>query len=219
MGVVNKLNIGKSIQESEPHWGYTEDFSVPLSEWTLNTGVAVGARADGGVGREAVATSLNGIVWDDTADATDIIRFDWTLPGQFKSEGVGRDDVPVLKLLVKARTRDTTGSATANADLALNAQVFFHAVGGTAVSTLSAAISKVVGATDFTDATEEGFAWYEYDIYTAMTAAQKSAIGPLTTMQIQLLPNEAIGTALYIDVVGTVIRYKRHASLESKSAR
>jgi hypothetical protein len=207
------------MQRSEPDFGVTRDTPIALAQWSLGAGTIIPARADGAVGREAVATSLSGIIWDDTADQTDTIRLDYTLPGQFKSQAVNKNDTPVLKLLVKARVRDTTGSAGANTNLALNAQMFFHGVGDTALSTLAAAVSVVVGAIDYADATEEGFAWYEYDLYAAMSAAQKLSLIPLETIQIILGPNEAVGTALYIDVIGTVLRMKEHPSLESKSAR
>lgn len=217
--MTSPLNLGHALQKSEPDFGVTRDYPVPLSQWTLGAGTIIPARADGAVGREAVATNLNGIVWDDTADASDTIRLDYTLPGQFKSLAVNRNDSPVLKLLVKARTRDTTGSATANTNLALSLQANFHGVAETSISTLGTAVSNVVGATDFADAAEEGFAYYEFDIYAAMSAAQKLSLTPLETIQLVLGPNEAVGTALYIDVVSTVLRIKEHPSLESKSAR
>lgn len=219
MSGTSKLTIGGDLQESAPFRGYTEDHSVPLGSWTLGTGVGFAAVGAGIVGRAASSTSLGGIQWDDTADASDTARLDWTLPGQFKSQAVYSDDTPVFKLLVKARVRDGTGSATANTDLALTAQIYFHAVGGTSVSSLSAVVSNVIGATDYADATEEGFAWYTFDLYGAMSTAQKAALRPLDTMDIVLAPDQAVGTDLYIDVIGTVIRYKRHPSLEDNTAR
>lgn len=219
MSVANELNLGQVAQQSEPDFGVTRDYPISLSQWTVGAGTAAAARADGAVGREAVATSLNGIIWDDTADASDTVRLDWVLPGQFKSLASNKNDTPVLKLRVKARVRDTTGSATANTDLALTAQVFFHGVGETSLSTLSAAVSKVVGAVDYADAAEEGFAIYEFDLYGAMTAAQKLSLAPEDTFQIILAPNEAVGTALYLEVISTLLRIKEHPSLESKSSR
>jgi len=215
MSGANPLNIENVIDQSAQDIGYVEDVSVPLGAWTLGAGTTIAAAGAGIVGRAAAATSLGCIQWDDTADASDIVRLDWTLPGQFKSaQRAGIRQSPMLKLLVKARVLDGTGSATANANLALDAQLFFHNAAETALQTLSAVVTNVVGAADYAAAAEEGFAWYEYDLYAGMSAAQKLLALPMTTMQILLNPNETVGTNLYIEVIGTVIRYRRHASVE-----
>lgn len=221
MSAANKLNLERVIQESQPDIGYTEDVPMPLGAWTLGAGTIIPATGSGVVGASTVTSTgvLNVLLWNATADQSDTIRLDWTLPGQFKSKSIGQSDAPILQLLIKARLRDTTGSATANADLALTATAAFHAVGETAIGALSAVVSNTVGAVDYAEATVAGFAWYTFDIYGGMSAAQKTALAPLETIQFVVAPQEAIGTALALEVASTVIRYRRHAGLESLSAR
>lgn len=214
---MNALNVETILNQSVQDVGFIEDVVVPLGAWTLDTGLTIPAVGGGGiVHRAAIATSLNGICWDATATTTDIARLDWTLPGQFKRAQVyGERQTPLLQLLCKARVRDAaTGS---NADLALTAQVFMHNVAETSLQTLASAVSNTIGATDYADASEEGFAWYTFDLYGGMSAAQKLLALPLATLQILLAPQEAVGTSLYIDLIGTVIRYRRHVSILASS--
>jgi hypothetical protein len=221
MSAANKLNLERVISESQPDTGFIEDAPVPLGAWTLGAGTIIPATGAGVVGASTVTSTgvLNVLLWNATADQTDTIRLDWTLPGQFKSKDIGQGEAPVLQLLIKARLRDTTGSATANADLALTATAAFHSVGETAIGALASVVSNTVGATDYAEATVAGFAWYTFDIYGGMSAAQKTALAPLETIQFVVAPQEAVGTALALEVASTVIRYRRHAGLESMSSR
>jgi len=221
MSAANKLNLERVISESQPDTGFIEDAPVPLGAWTLGAGTIIPATGAGVVGASTVTSTgvLNVLLWNATADQTDTIRLDWTLPGQFKSKNIGQGEAPVLQLLIKARLRDTTGSATANADLALTATASFHSVGETAIGALAAVVSNTVGAVDYAEAAVDGFAWYTFDIYGGMSAAQKTALVPLESIQFVVAPQEAVGTALALEVMSTVIRYRRHAGLESMSSR
>lgn len=219
MSGTSKLNLERVIHESTPDIGYVEDDAVGLGEWRLGAGTTIPAIGAGALGVAVAATSLNCIAWAAAGTTTDTIRLDWTIPGQFKSAQVGQGETPVLKLLLKVRTRDTTGSATANTDLALTAQIFMHNAAETSLQTLGTAVSNIVGALDYAAAEEEGFAWYTFDLYGAMSAAQKLLALPLGTLQIIVAPDQVVGTALQIELIGSVIRYRRHAGLESLSAR
>jgi hypothetical protein len=221
MCAANKLNLERVISESQPDTGYIEDAPQPLGAWNLGAGTTIAAAGSGIVGVSTVTSTnaMNVLLWNATADSGDTVRLDWTLPGQFKSKDIGQGEAPVLQLLIKARLRDTTGSATANADLALTAQAVFHKLAQTSIGTLSAVVSNTVGATDYAEAAVDGFAWYTFDIYGAMSAAQKTALSPLDSIQFVVGPQEAVGTALALEVMSTVIRYRRHAGLESMSSR
>jgi len=209
--------IERVMHDSRPDVGWEEDLVVSNSMWRMGDGTTVIARADGGVGVGAIATSFNGIIWDDTADASDTVRLDLALPGQFKQAADDTLFAPVLKFLAKCRVRDLTGSATANTDLALTAQMYFHNEAETSIQSLAAVVSNIIGATDYADATEEGFAWYTFDLYAACSAAQKLLLKPLTTVQIVLAPDQTVGTNLYLEMLSSVIRYRRHCGIATSS--
>lgn len=216
------LTIERVIDSSQSDSAYFEELPVHLAAWRLNTGLIPVATTTGTVGVAAAATSLMSLAWEATADQTDIIRLDTCFPNQFaiqRNGGVGRNTQPKYILRVKCRVRDTSGSATANTDLALVCQAFWHKDGATALSTLGTPISVVVGATDFAQAEEEGFVWRDFDITGAMTAAQLAALDGSENIAIQLYPNEAIGTALELQIVATKIKYLRHATLRLDSMR
>lgn len=196
---------------SKTERGVWKTMHLPLNSWTLNTGVTLAAVGAGIVGAANAATSLACIQWDDTADASDIIRTSIVIPPDFRAQISAA--TPKLVLYVRARVLDGTGSATANTDLALQAQCFWHKTADTALSTLSATVSNIIGATDYTAATEEGFILYKFDLTGAMSAAQLALISALDTFQIQLYPDQAVGTDLYIEVVGTFLVYEGHASI------
>lgn len=221
MSAANKLNLERVIQESQPDIGYTEDAPQPLGAWNLGAGTTIAAAGSGivGVGTCTSTNAMNVLLWNATADSGDSVRLDWTLPGQFKSKDIGQGEAPILQLLIKARVRDTTGSATANTDLALTVQAVFHKLAQTSIGTLSAVVSNIVGATDYAEAAVDGFAWYTFDVYGAMSAAQKTALSPLDSIQFVVAVDQAVGTALALEVMSTVIRYRRHAGLESLTAR
>jgi hypothetical protein len=217
------LTINTVIDQSVSDDGaYFEELPIPLSAWRLNTGLIPVATGAGIVGVAAAATSLMSLAWNATADATDIIRLDTCLPNQFaiqRNGGNGRNANPKLILRVKCRLRDTSGSASPNADLALTCQAFWHKDGATALATLGTPVSVVIGAADFAEADEEGFVWRDFDITGAMTAAQLAALDGSESVAIQLYPNEAVGTALEIQMIATKIKYLRHATLRTPAMR
>lgn len=222
MSGASPLTIERVLHESEPDIGFFEEVPVPLFSWRLASGADFAAATTNIVGYAAVETNLMALRWDPGADASDQIRLDWCLPGQFKIQtggGEGQHGQPKLILRVKCRVLDNTGSATANTDLAFSLQCFWHKDGATSLSTLATAVSAVIGATDYIAAVEEGFVWFDLDITGAMTAAQLAAIDGSESITMVLGPNETVGTNLYIDLIATKIKYLRHASLRPKSLR
>jgi hypothetical protein len=200
-------NVIRNASKTER--GVWKVIPLPLACWTLSTGVVLAATTTGTVGNAAAATSLAAITWNATADATDIIRTSLVIPADFRAQNSGK--APNLILYVRARVVDAaTGE---NLTLALNSQCFWHKTADTALSTLSAAVSNVVGATDYAAGAEEGFILYKYDLTAAMSSAQLLALSALDTFQIQLLPSAAIGTSLTLEVIGTFLVYEGHASI------
>lgn len=212
-GPASILTVEDVLNESKPYRGYVEDVPVPLRDWSLGSGAAYVATTSNIVGYGASATSLNGFVWDPGADTGDTLRLDWTTPGQFAPQPSTLKWNPVLEMHLCLRVRDKTGSASANTDLAMTCQAFWFKSGDTALSTLSSAVSNIIGATIAQDSHVEQFAWYRYNLVGAMTAAQKLALGPRQPFQFVIAPDDTVGTNLQIDMVGSFIRYRRHASL------
>lgn len=202
-------NVLRNASKTER--GVWKTMHLPLTSWSLNTGVVLAAVGAGTAGNANTATSLACIQWDDTADASDIIRTSIVIPPDFRAQISSK--TPRLVLFVRARVLDGTGSATANADLGLQAQCFWHKTSDTALSTLSATVLNVIGATDYVAASEEGFVLYKYDLTAAMSTAQLALLSALDTFQIQLYPDQTVGTDLYIEVVGTFLAYEGHASI------
>lgn len=216
MAGASPLNIESVLRSAvKTERGVWKDIPLPLAAWTLNTGVVLAAVGAGIVGNAtavaAAPSNLACIQWDDTADASDIIRTSIVLPPDFRAQISAK--APNLILYVRARVLDGTGSATANTDLALQAQCFWHKTGDTALSTLAAVVANTIGATDYVAADEEGFVLYKFDLTAAMSAAQLALLGPLDTFQIQLFPQEAVGTNLYIEMIGSFLVYEGHASI------
>jgi hypothetical protein len=201
----------KAAQKTK--YGLPKHIPLPLSSWTLNTGVVLAAVGAGSAGNANAATNLACIQWDDTADQTDIIRCSIVLPPDFRTSIDGNS--PKIVLYVKARVLDGTGSATANTNLALQADAYWHKTGDADLSTHSAVVSNVIGAVDYTAAQENGFALYKFDLTTNMSAAQLLSLAALDTFQMRLYPNEAVGTDLYIEVIHTFVVYDAHASIPS----
>ena len=202
-------NVLRNASKTER--GVWKTMHLPLTAWSLNTGVVLAAVGAGTVGNANAATSLACIQWDDTADASDIIRTSIVIPPDFRAQISA--STPKLVLYVRARVLDGTGSATANTNLELRAQCFWHKTADTALSTLATPVGNVIGATDYAAASEEGFVLYKFDLTGAMTAAQLALLSALDTFQIQLYPHEAVGTDLYVEVIGTFLVYEGHASI------
>ncbi len=208
------LNIENVLRNAiKTERGVWKHIDLPLAAWTLGSGVVLAATTTGTVGNAAAVTTapnnLAAITWEATATTSDICGTSIVLPPDFRAQVSAK--TPNLILYVRARLMDA--GSNANADLALTAQCFWHKTADTALSTLASAVSNTVGATDYAAAAEEGFTLYKFDLTAAMSAAQLAALGPLDTFQIRLAPNEAIGTGLTLEVIGTFLMYEGHASV------
>lgn len=220
------LTIERVNHTSEPDCGFFDSIPLPLSSWTLDAGTIIPAAGSGNVGRETTDTNHRVIRFDDTADTSDIIRLDTCLPDTFKIQnngGQGENAQPRLVLSVKCRVTDIAnagaGGATANTDLALVCQAYWHRDDATAISVLATVITTTIGATDYIAGAEQGFIWRDIDITGAMSAAQLAALDGSESISILLYPNEAPGTDLVIDVLATKLKFLRHASLRDSTIR
>lgn len=229
---MNPMNIEQKVREIPVNSGVgvVRSHSFPLGAFTLGAGTTIPAIGSGVVGRTVAATALNVIAWDDTADNGDTICLDWTLPLEFRPSSIVEVsgttfDVTTrrrrcsIRLRLKMRLTDTTGSATANADLKVQVTALWHNTDGTALGTLGAAIEQTVGATDYAEAAEEGFVWYEFDITGAMTEVQRNALRAGTTMQFTINPHEAVGTNLRLDLAGAILTEVEHLTVYDTTLR
>jgi len=212
-----------SNHNSLPQSGYVDQQELPLGLLQLDTGATIGAIGTGTFGWNTINTSFRGITFDAATLATQTFRLNHTFPGYLHVAN------PHIAVLVEARLRDKTGSATAQATLNLTAQAFWNSAGvDTSAQTLATAAafgklnstSTVLGAVDYADSATEGFAWYIADITAAMSAAQRTALNtnlagnskPLG-MQFVFAPTATVGANLAIDVKSIVLQYRRHQGL------
>jgi len=196
------LAIEGDIENSEPVAGYRADLGpVFAANWTLATGLAFAASGAGIVGVGAIELGTNdmrGLIWDAAADATDQAMLCFTLPGEFSAS----EDQLVISLWM--RKFDTTGSATENADLAMAGILTHLGTGDTAgdvETTVSNTLAVMTAAT-----TRAAFAKYDFTF-------SAKGLAPDEFVQFIVGPNEAVGTALQVHLLGTRVRVKRHACI------
>lgn len=176
--------------------------AVSLGDLTLADGTTIPAAAAGNVGRGTIFTNYNGLIWNATADTSDIVAFDVPFP----RDGVpmDTDDNRDLVLRLLAMKFDTTGSASENPDLALTGALRWHRPGAAALSlTTGPSVTLAAKATGI-----EGFAWYELDFGAALASEAKS-IQPGDSLQFRLSVNEAVGTALAVLVRSIEVMWRR----------
>lgn len=175
---------------------------------------------------------LNKLVWEATADSTDKFEFDFTLPPVFRRDGGLPGQHVGLFVRAKVRKFDTTGLATDNSDLTLamgmswsNPAVTDAGVesNGSAYAALTADVTgKTLDGTALVPAktaTEGGERWMEWDFTNALSSAQKAALRAGASITFRMYPNEAIGTALQLEVSDIHVFYGQHLQPENKSLR
>lgn len=202
----NNLTVEDDLANAIRNAGYCEDIMIPVHAWKTGAGLTMPARADGAVGIESVdlgtSQGVDTLTWDDTADNSDLAIYQFTLPGQFNPK------VDKIKLYTRVRKFDTTGSASENADLTLNGTLrHFDPSAATAVD--ETAIAKLLPAKI---ATVTDASWtlllYEWS---------GEGLKPFSTCKIILNPNEAVGTALYIQMLASLLKLNRNTSYNNKA--
>ena len=205
------------------------DDNGTLKALAISTSGTVGFKyVTGGTG---LTDDMVGLVWNATADNTDVLVKDWAVPQDFKPDSGQTGHRSRLVARIRVRKLDTTGSASDNADLALSMQASWHnpafsqstgieGDGDTAINVLATAatakrldstgaVSSVIPA-DVAADSEAGFRTMYVDIGAAMTDAQLMALKPGAAMTLKLYPNEAIGADLALELVDWEMVYTRH---------
>lgn len=210
-------NIEEHVSRAAQQAGYVESLPIPLSQWTLDSGAALGTTASGNVYRAKVGPSsaLAAIAWDATADNTDIIRLDWNAPDHFRGGGTVNTALHPT-LVLEAATRLFHASSTDNTSLRLQCQVQIHSPGAASVETLASVLTADPPAAAPENSIDT-FAWLKFNIGAALTDAQRKLLVRGAYVGIQLYPNGAIGTGTRLDVLKTRLWYSRHLVGQDKS--
>ena len=225
-------NFEAVMNEAERVKGVMHEEAIALGAWTLLAGTVVAASGSNVVGMGAIMTNHRGLLWDAGADTGDVVTLNWCTPGHFR--GIGGNDGypsdtegPQLELLVFARKLDTTGSAADNSDLALTANLKWlysspdEAIGArggdTALNSLTTKASATLDAMAISTV-EEAFHWYTLDIGARLEAESK-VLKPYSAVEIDLSVDQTVGTALAVEVIGTMLRYRRHAAVTPRKRR
>ncbi len=209
--------------------GYIKEF-VPNQVFLNNNGTlaALGATGAGLVGLGAVGATLTGIGWvfNATADQTKKLVFKGKLPRDFRLNT--ERDGERCSLIARAKVRKVDlngGAAVENPDLRLSCRILWHNDG--IVTTPQGGASEGAGDTAFNEVTvsdttlnllpakvlpaaEESTRWMEWDLGSAMTAAQRNGIEPGSDYLIEFFPHEAIGTNLAIEMWAAEFLYRGH---------
>lgn len=199
------------VETSEPNKGFRADIMtvLPTSWLACNasfTPAALAAVGVGTVGYALLETGTNdvlGIQWNATADQGDGIALVFPLPGEFSAS---QDE---LIISIWARKRDT-GGASDNTDLRLDGQLR-HFGGSDTTPVLETAQQWTLPA--MTTATTRASFTQRNFIYSGET------LSPGDLCMFTLFPQEAVGTALSVDLLQTRVRAKRHLVLPTRSDR
>lgn len=193
-------NLEALMHRSEARGGYAKQWPIPLGMWNVVTD-------EGDLAFGALETGTNdifGFAWNATGTTDDYIVLAGQIPLDFDP------DVDQIKFLYRVRKLDTTGSASDNADLALVHSLVTLGSGDTAPGTVT--IANHVVATDTTDDDLTAFAEVEIDL-------SGNDLQPGDYFSLRIAPNEAIGTNLSLQLLGTEFRYMGNISFNDRAER
>lgn len=209
----------------------------PVQNWCVGdfiTAVGVSTSSAIAIVSAGGSAQLQAIGFRAAATTTDIAKVPFQLPPNFKRHENRDGRQQVLKLILAARLVDLTGSATANANLAITATATFTspvinpdtgvmAAGSAFVSSDAATAYRlgeltdtgsVVGEVDAADNAPANIRLYVADLYTGVTDAEKKAITPFTLGSLAISVNEAVGTNLRLEIFGGWLVFDDHNSVE-----
>ena len=226
-----------ATQHYTPDDGYFHSAALPLNSWIWNDNGTLKAQAiaaGGTVGFAYASTSLVCVKWGATADATQKLGRNVTVPQDYRRD-VGRTGKK-SQLIVRFKVRKLdAGGATDNTDLALLCQCAMHnpaitdagveSDGDTSVGTLStvATAATLAGALVLpamaVAASEEKFRVMQFNLSNAMSATQLAALVPGASLTLSIYPNEAVGTSLAVEVMDIELIYSGHLVPANKALK
>lgn len=193
-------NFESFVETTEPNGGYPKHWPVPLGAWNVVTD-------EGDLAFGVCETGTNDIYaysWNATGTTDDLIVLAGMIPLDY--------DPVKDKLVLRYRVRklDTTGSAGANADLAMTHSLIL--LGTTDTAPRKPTIANHVLAGKTTDDDLDAFELVEIDL-------SGNDIKPGEMFSLAISVNEAVGTALAVNLIGTEFRYWGNASYNDRSLR
>lgn len=213
--------------------------SLPLTSWRWDDNGTLKAMAiatAGTVGFGYISdgnttNQIEALIWNSTADNTDIIERNWTIPSDYHRSNERAGDRSRIMLRFRIRKLDTSGTATENATLQMKLDVAYHCptldlktgleIDGDALFTVQTAvvaktiadqIAQTAAASCFIPAkaaatAPASYRWMEVDITAAFTSAQIAALKAGGTMGLKLYPSAAVGTNLALEVTDIEMVY------------
>jgi hypothetical protein len=198
---------------------------ITADEWVKDGGTGLGAIGGNAVGIVAAATNKNVVRWAAAATTTDIIRFCWEVPEDFRPCSGRTGENSDIVLSVRARKIGTGGAVTeavgtvnlackcywqnpaynsAGVEIAGDATVQTHT---TAISTSLNALAASVPADSNADAVRR----YDIKLVSNMSAAQRLALKPGASFDITLYPSATVTANTAIEIWSASLIYRRHA--------
>lgn len=203
------LNTEFNLRNAVADCGVPKSWPIGLGQLTLNDGTTIAASGSGVPHRQLGSNSLNQSViqWDAASDASDIVRFSFVLPDDFKTyKPFGSPANP--KIVFKCWIRKyNTGGASDNTDLKLTLQAFWKKGSSATTNTLATAPTVTAPAMVTTNV----FTEVSIDITASMTEAQLKALEPGMSFDVQLYPHETVGTALALEITALRLNPDCHA--------
>lgn len=208
MGSINPRTFEQQVLETIPDCGIPRDETPGLFDWRAYTNRAA----------LSAATTPNLAALDTKGDFVRWDHGDTSAKGVYRQFNVGREFAQhANRLMVRALARKT-GATDENADLALQAQIYWFTTDDSAFNSLATpAKATLAAASAWTGV--DGFEWYDLDIG-ARLEAEGAVIESGATAVIVVGPDDTVGTAaMTLDLADLVIAPHKHACYYAKADR
>ena len=199
----NRLHSGNFesfVQQTEPNAGFAKAMPLFAGQFVIVTD-------EGDLSFAATETGTNDLYafrWNNTGTTDDILVLSGAVPMDYDPL------VDKLQFLYRVRKLDTTGLATDNTDLAITHSMIVLDSDDTAPRSVT--ISNHTLAAKATDDDLDAFELVTIDL-------SGNGLHPGDPFSLALSVNEAVGTALRVDMLGHEFRYMANASLNDRSLR
>lgn len=201
---LNRVTLETEVAASYARDGFMDDIVLPLNGWMdfTNALQLPGTEMIFGFVGNQLCLEFNGTAG---AAQTHIAQQKFTLPHWWH---VNMDDPNSRRLQLKALLRKADDGGAENADLTLNADIYWTAPGqsedhlASPVTFLLPAKVSAVATNNLVLAT--------YDLWAAMTLAQKRTLVRASSISVRLNTNEAVGAGLNVQVADSWLHVRRH---------
>ena len=193
----NAAHIESSLLNSKPEAGFYKTIPIPHGAWTLRGApmAATGANIVGLTTTSVDSQIMSVIRFDDTADASDIITYSAPVPLDYD------EDHDEFALVLDAQYLQ---AGTLNADLTLDA--ILKAIRPDA-TTGSAIVSSLLAVQPTPALSTPGLV--DKCVYNFSGLGLRAG----DFMAIEVKPNEALGTNLFLQIFASAILYRGHVGI------